>query len=121
MNKLSGTELFNEVEALMGGECHCGGKGLECIQEEGGCCSEGGIGDLFPYCQKETLTKLKEALDDLDEFRCEEKEAWKKKKKRKEAFLKQEEANKYVLLEIAGGGFFITPKEEEEEGENDCN
>ena len=101
-NKPSGTELFNEVEVLLGNECGCGRKGLECILEEGGCC----FGDLPYWCQKETLTRLKEALYRLDEFRWKEEEEWKKRnKERKEALLEQE------------------AKEEEEEGndKNDCN
>ena len=103
-NKPSGTELFNEVEVLLGNECGCGRKGLECIQEEGGCCFP--ACDLPYWCQKETLTRLKEALDRLDEFRWKEEEEWKKRnKERKEALLEQE------------------AKEEEEEGndKNDCN
>ena len=87
-NKPSGTELINEVEVLLGNECGCGRKGLECIQEEGGCCFP--ACDLPYWCQKETLTRLKEALDRLDEFRWKEEEEWKKRnKERKEAHLKR--------------------------------
>ena len=58
-------ELFRDVEALMGGECQCGGNGLECNEE---CCGEEAIGDLGGYCQKETLTRLKEVLEEYEKL-----------------------------------------------------
>ena len=54
-------ELFRDGEALMGGECQCGGNGLECNEE---CCGKEALGDLEGYCQKETLTKLKEVWEE---------------------------------------------------------
>ena len=56
--------LYLDVQALMGGECLCGGDGLECTDE---CCppdADDGI------CQKETLTDLKQALLGYQQGEC---------------------------------------------------
>ena len=50
--------LYLDVEALMGGECLCGGDGLKCTDE---CCPPD---DGDGICQKETLTNLRRALTD---------------------------------------------------------
>jgi hypothetical protein len=48
--------LYLDVQALMGGECLCGGDGIECTDD---CCPpDAGDG----ICQKETLADLKRVL-----------------------------------------------------------
>ena len=59
------TKLFYEIEEFLGGECVCGGKSLECDEQ---CCGE----EEAYECQKETLTKLKEVLEDYEALKARE-------------------------------------------------
>ena len=63
------TKLYYEIEEFMGGECVCGGKALECNELFGEqCCGE----EEAYECQKETLTKLKEVLEDYEMLKATE-------------------------------------------------
>ena len=52
------TNLYDEVKALLGDECQCGGDFLKCSTKDGGCCSEKAIGDMIGYCGGDTMRKL---------------------------------------------------------------
>ena len=52
------TDLYDEVKALLGDECQCGGDFLKCSTKDGGCCSEEAIGDMSGYCGGATMRKL---------------------------------------------------------------
>jgi hypothetical protein len=52
------TNLYDEVKALLGDECQCGGDFLDCSTRPGDCCSEEAIGDMTGYCGGNTMRKL---------------------------------------------------------------
>ena len=54
--------LFEEVNALAGGECQCGHAFLGCSTRPGDCCSEEVIGDMVGYCGGDTMRKLHQTL-----------------------------------------------------------
>jgi hypothetical protein len=54
--------LYEEVNALAGGECQCGHAFLGCSTRPGDCCSEEAIGDMVGYCGGDTMRKLHRTL-----------------------------------------------------------
>ena len=52
------TNLYDEVKALLGDECQCGGDFLDCSTRPGDCCSEEAIDDMTGYCGGDTMKKL---------------------------------------------------------------
>ena len=62
-------ELFQYVEAMMGGECVCGGSGLACTEE---CCGEEAMENRAGFCQKDVLTTLKEVLEEFEALKMKE-------------------------------------------------
>ena len=63
------TNLYDEVKALLGDECQCGGDFLDCSTKEPdpngengewtfGCCSYEAIGEMTGYCGGDTMRKL---------------------------------------------------------------
>ena len=57
-------ELFQYMEAMLGGECQCGKKGLKCVKE---CCP----GET-EFCHWEVLGTLKEVLEEYESLKIKE-------------------------------------------------